>query len=105
MACVVHLLRCASPTAPPCFRYAEYTEPALWRSVADLYTRESARLAGLPKEGPLAVCVDAGCTAVPKLLKVDPHPAATLPGGWASALTLTWSKRYDTHMLLLHSSW
>lgn len=51
-------------------RYADYVDPSLWRVVADLYTRESARLSGLPKESPLSVCVDAGCTAIPKLMKV-----------------------------------
>eukprot|EP00035_Acanthoeca_spectabilis_P036198 m.38297 g.38297 ORF g.38297 m.38297 type:complete len:394 (-) comp7801_c0_seq1:2222-3403(-) len=64
LGCLAYSKRLA--TSP----YADYVDPSLWRVVADLYTRESARLSGLPKESPLSVCVDAGCTAIPKLMKV-----------------------------------
>jgi hypothetical protein len=51
-------------------RDTRYARDGVWREAADLFTCEAARLAGMPKESPLAVCVDAGCVAVPKLLKV-----------------------------------
>lgn len=51
-------------------KYAYYKSPTLWRDVADICAAESARLMGLPKHSPMCVCVNAGCTAAPKLLKV-----------------------------------
>ena len=45
-------------------------EPRLWQEVADLFVRDACALMGLSVESPLAVAVNAGCTALPALLNI-----------------------------------
>eukprot|EP00041_Stephanoeca_diplocostata_P006797 m.94513 g.94513 ORF g.94513 m.94513 type:complete len:382 (-) comp16544_c0_seq1:276-1421(-) len=51
-------------------KYAYYKSHSLWKDAADLCAAESARFMGLPKHSPMSICVNAGCVAAPKLLKV-----------------------------------
>jgi len=50
--------------------YAHLLEPRLWQEVADLFVRDACALMGLSVESPLAVAVNAGCTALPALLNI-----------------------------------
>jgi len=50
--------------------YADLTDPIRWFEATEFCVRENAVFAGLPAESPLALCVDAGCAALPKLIKV-----------------------------------
>jgi hypothetical protein len=43
---------------------------ALWHEVADLFAKEACALMGLSIDSPLAVAVNAGCTALPALLNI-----------------------------------
>eukprot|EP00040_Diaphanoeca_grandis_P000876 m.16727 g.16727 ORF g.16727 m.16727 type:complete len:390 (+) comp11171_c0_seq1:241-1410(+) len=50
--------------------YASLKDEGNWTQVSQLCARECARQMGLSQESPLAVCINAGCTATPKLLKL-----------------------------------
>ena len=50
--------------------YAHLLDNRLWQEVADLFVRDACALMGLSVESPLAVAVNAGCTALPALLNI-----------------------------------
>lgn len=51
-------------------RQSALFDPVKWSEATELFIKDNATLAGLPSEEPLLVCVNAGCTALPKLMKV-----------------------------------
>jgi len=50
--------------------YAHLLDNRHWQEVADLFVRDACALMGLSVESPLAVAVNAGCTALPALLNI-----------------------------------
>jgi len=50
--------------------YAHLLDVRLWQEIADLFVRDACALMGLSVESPLAVAVNAGCTALPALLNI-----------------------------------
>eukprot|EP00053_Salpingoeca_punica_P009117 m.81718 g.81718 ORF g.81718 m.81718 type:complete len:385 (+) comp14883_c0_seq1:178-1332(+) len=57
--------------------YSDILDPHLWTDATHSLTRECCALLGLPHESPLYVSVNAGCTALPMLLKVSQVLATT----------------------------
>ena len=50
--------------------YGKLLGESLWGEVADLFVKDACALMGLSVESPLAVAVNAGCTALPALLNI-----------------------------------
>jgi len=51
-------------------KYTSFKDESNWAEVSQLCARECARQMGLSKDSPLGVCINAGCKATPKLLKI-----------------------------------
>eukprot|EP00051_Salpingoeca_urceolata_P032611 m.16528 g.16528 ORF g.16528 m.16528 type:complete len:390 (+) comp5271_c0_seq1:169-1338(+) len=49
--------------------YADLFDDAPWREVAQLFSRNCCSFLGLASQSPLAASIEAGCVALPKLLK------------------------------------
>ena len=49
---------------------SSFSNQALWHEIADLFAKDACALMGLSIESPLAVAVNAGCTALPALLNI-----------------------------------
>ncbi|XP_026278650.1 E3 ubiquitin-protein ligase RMND5A [Frankliniella occidentalis] len=50
--------------------YNHLLDPNLWSEIYDVFTRDACSLLGLSVDSPLSVCINAGCTALPALLKI-----------------------------------
>ncbi|XP_068237559.1 E3 ubiquitin-protein ligase RMND5A-like [Palaemon carinicauda] len=50
--------------------YADLLSPHQWTEICDVFTRDACALLGLSVDSSLAVCVNAGCTALPILLNI-----------------------------------
>ena len=76
--------------------YAPLFDTVKWAEATELFIKDNAALLGLPVEEPLLVCINAGCAALPKLMKVvsvlqaDQQTSGNSAG--ASAGTGLWSR-------------
>eukprot|EP00039_Didymoeca_costata_P006274 m.88801 g.88801 ORF g.88801 m.88801 type:complete len:375 (+) comp13189_c0_seq2:84-1208(+) len=50
--------------------YADLVDPVRWFEVHELLVKDCSRISDMPVETPLEVCINSGCIALPKLLKV-----------------------------------
>jgi hypothetical protein len=50
--------------------YSSLLDPCHWAEIEDMFLRDACALMGLSVESPLAVAVNAGCTALPALLNI-----------------------------------
>ncbi|KAK4323983.1 hypothetical protein Pmani_005350 [Petrolisthes manimaculis] len=50
--------------------YSDLLSPHQWSEICDVFTRDACSLLGLSVDSSLAVCVNAGCTALPVLLNI-----------------------------------
>ncbi|KAL7646243.1 UNVERIFIED_CONTAM: hypothetical protein RMT77_003152 [Armadillidium vulgare] len=50
--------------------YADLLSSCQWIEICEVFTRDACALLGLSVESPLAVCINAGCTALPVLLNI-----------------------------------
>ncbi|XP_044736227.1 E3 ubiquitin-protein ligase RMND5A [Chrysoperla carnea] len=50
--------------------YSYLLDPEMWIEIYEVFTRDACALLGLSVDSPLAVCVNAGCTALPALLNI-----------------------------------
>ena len=69
--------------------YGHLLDPSHWTDIGDLFLRDACALLGLSVESPLAVAVNAGCVALPALLKClcHEHWSFSLPWKPASGQT------------------
>jgi len=65
--------------------YSHLLDPSHWTEIGDLFLRDACALLGLSVESPLAVAVNAGCVALPALLKIkQAMQQRQVPGVWNS---------------------
>ena len=50
--------------------YKHLLDSSLWHEIGDLFVKDACLLMGLSVDSPLAVAVNAGCTALPALLNI-----------------------------------
>lgn len=50
--------------------YSYLLDPEMWVDIYEVFRRDACALLGLCVDSPLAVCVNAGCTALPALLNI-----------------------------------
>ncbi|XP_023338857.1 protein RMD5 homolog A [Eurytemora carolleeae] len=50
--------------------YSSLLDPCHWAEIEDMFLRDACALMGLSVESPLAVAINAGCTALPALLNI-----------------------------------
>lgn len=50
--------------------YKHLLDASLWHEIGDLFIKDACLLMGLSVESPLAVAINAGCTALPALLNI-----------------------------------
>ena len=63
--------------------YGHLLDPSHWTDIGDLFLRDACALLGLSVESPLAVAVNAGCVALPALLKIkQAMQQRQVPGVW-----------------------
>ncbi|MCL4143222.1 UNVERIFIED_CONTAM: hypothetical protein GTU68_018218 [Idotea baltica] len=65
LGCLLYV-RSGLETSP----YSELLSPCQWNEICEVFTRDACTLLGLSVESPLAVCINAGCTALPVLLNI-----------------------------------
>ncbi|XP_018320811.1 protein RMD5 homolog A [Agrilus planipennis] len=51
-------------------RYSCMFDNEMWVDIYETFTRDACQLLGISVESPLAICINAGCTAVPALLNI-----------------------------------
>jgi len=63
--------------------YGHLLDPSHWTDIGELFLRDACALLGLSVESPLAVAVNAGCVALPALLKIkQAMQQRQVPGVW-----------------------
>ena len=50
--------------------YRDMLNPSLWEEITELFVKDACSILGLSVDSPLAVVVNAGCTALPALLNI-----------------------------------
>ena len=73
--------------------YAHLLDNRLWQEAAELFVRDACALMGLSVESPLAVAVNAGCTALPALLNIKQVSTGTNKQSRASHFNTSKSKK------------